>query len=238
VKQFNFKIKKNMETIQKESMSDQNQLPEATVSGVFGHSWEILKKHFPELLLVLFVQILLSIPMGFTSVFFNMHYASTYTTGFFNFIYGVLVLMPVGYGTSWVFLKAVRGESFRVQDIFFAYQSFGNILLANLLVFLIVGAGFIMLIIPGIIFACKLSFVPYLVMDEKMEAVDAVKKSWNMTNGHAGTIFLMGITSIFVAIGGFICFFVGIFPASIWISLAFAAIYMVVSEKAKQDPIK
>jgi uncharacterized membrane protein len=131
----------------------------------------------------------------------------------------------------------VRGEPFRVQDMFFAYQSFGNILLANVLVILIVGAGFIMLIVPGIIFACKLSFVPYLVMDEKMEAVDAVRKSWNMTKGYTGTIFLMGIVSFFVALGGLICFGIGIFPASIWISLAFAAIYMVVDGKEKQVPI-
>jgi uncharacterized membrane protein len=224
-----------MENLQNNENIDQGQLPEPTVSGVFGHGWEILKKKFPELLLVLLVQILLSAPMGFTSMFFNMQYVGTFTTGLFNFIYGVLVLMPVSYGASWVYLKAVRGEPFRVQDMFFAYQSFGNILLANVLVFLIVGAGFIMLIVPGIIFACKLSFVPYLVMDEKMEAVDAVRKSWNMTKGFTGTIFLMGIVSFFVALGGLICFIIGIFPATIWISLAFAAIYMVVAEKEKQE---
>jgi uncharacterized membrane protein len=225
-----------MEIIQNEEHIDLEQLPEPSVSGVFGHSWEILKRNIPELILLLFVQILLSVPMGFTSMFFNMQYVGTFTTGLFNVIYGVLVLMPVSYGSSWVYLKAVRGESFRVQDIFFAYQSFGNILLANILVFLIVGAGFMMLIVPGIIFACKLSFVPYLVMDEKMEAVDAVRKSWNMTRGYTGTIFLMGIVSFFVALGGLICFIIGVFPATIWISLAFAAIYMVVSGKAKQGP--
>ena len=139
--------------------------------------------------------------------------------------------MPVSYGSSWVFLKAVRGEPYRVQDIFFAYQSFGNVLLANLLVILIVGAGFVMLIVPGIIFACKLAFVPYLVMDKKMEAVEAVRKSWKMTNGYSGTIFLMGIVSFFVGLGGLICFIIGIFPAVIWIDLAFACIYWVVAKK-------
>jgi len=222
-----------MEIMQNDEKLNQPQLPEANVSGVFGHSWEILKKNIPELLLVLFVQILLSVPMGFSGRFFNM-YAGMFTTGLFNFIYGMLILMPISYGASWVFLKAVRGEPFRVQDIFFAYQSFGNVLLANLLVVLIVGAGFVMLIVPGIIFACKLAFVPYLVMDEKMEAVDAVRKSWNMTSGYAGTIFLMGIVSFFVALGGLISFIIGIFPAMIWIDLAFATIYMVVSVKAKK----
>jgi uncharacterized membrane protein len=225
-----------MEIIQNQDQGNQSQLPEASVSGVFGHSWEILKKYFPELLLVLFVQMLLSLPMGFGSMFFSTQYMGTFTNGMFQLIYGILVLMPVNYGCSWVYLKAVRGEPFHVQDIFFAYQSFGNILLANLLVGLIVGLGIVMLIVPGIIFACKLSFVPYLVMDEKMEAVDAVRKSWNMTRGHAGTIFLMGVASCFIGLCGLICFIVGIFPAVIWISLAFAAIYMVVAGREKQEP--
>ncbi|MEI7498909.1 MAG: YciC family protein [Bacteroidota bacterium] len=223
-----------MENTQSNEIINQSQLPEPTVSGSYGHGWVILKKYFPELLLVLLVQVLLSAPMGFTGIFFNVQYVGTFTTGLFNFIYGMLVLMPISYGSAWVYLKAVRGEPFRVQDMFFAYQSFGNILLANVLVFLIVGAGFIMLFVPGIIFACKLSFVPYLVMDEKMEAVDAVRKSWKMTKGHTGTIFLMGIVAFIVGLCGLICFVIGIIPAVIWISLAFAGIYMVVSGRAKE----
>ena len=220
-----------MEIIQNEANLNQPQLPEPTVSGVFGHSWEIMKKNFPELLLVLIIQFILSAPMGFGHTHWSPGFSGGFTGNLFNVVYALLVMVPVSYGSSWVFLKAVRGEPFRVQDIFFAYQSFGNVLLSQILVCLIVGAGFVMLVFPGIIFACKLAFVPYLVMDEKMEAVDAVRKSWNMTNGHAGTIFLMGLTSILVAIGGLICFIVGIFPAVIWISLSFACIYWVVSKK-------
>jgi uncharacterized membrane protein len=224
-----------MEIIQNDEKRNQSQLPEPTVSGSFGHGWEVLKKHFPELLLVMFIQMLLSLPMGFGGRFFSPYFGM-FTYGLFNLVYSLLVVAPVGYGASWVFLKAVRGESFQVQDMFFAYQSFGNILVANILVFLIVMAGFIMLIVPGIIFACKLAFVPYLVMDEKMDAAEAIRKSWNMTKGYSWTIFLMGILSFFVGIGGLICFIVGIFPAVIWISLAFACIYWVVSIKAKAGP--
>ncbi|MEI6682789.1 MAG: YciC family protein [Bacteroidota bacterium] len=220
-----------MEINQNNENQNQMQLPEPTVSGTYGHGWEIMKKNFPELLLVMLIQVLLSLPVGFTR---GLLFGSLMTTGFFQIVYGLLVLAPVSYGSSWVFLKAVRGETFKVQDIFFAYQSFGNVLLSQILVSLIVMAGIIMLIVPGIIFACKLAFVPFLVMDEKMEAAEAIRKSWNMTNGHAGTIFLMGLTAFFVGIGGLICFVVGIFPAIIWISLAFACIYHVVSVKAKE----
>jgi uncharacterized membrane protein len=221
-----------MEIIQNNEPLNQVLFPEPTVSGVFGHSWEIMKRNLPELLLVILIQMLLSIPFGFRHRFYDMDFAGPFTTGLFSFIYSLLVLVPVGYGTSWVFLKAVRGDSFRVQDIFFAYQQFGNVLLANILVCLIVIAGFIMLIVPGIIFACRLAFVPYLVMDERMEAAEAIRKSWEMTRGYSWTIFLTGFTSIFVFLGGLICFIVGIFPAMIWISLAFACIYWVASKKA------
>ena len=147
-----------------------------------------------------------------------------------------MVLTPISYGCYWIFLKAVRGEPFKVTDMFFAFQQIGQVIVANLLLGLIIGIGFILLIVPGIIFACKLAFVPFLVMDEKMTAVDAIRKSWEMTRGFSWTIFWMGLISCFIALAGLICLIVGIFPAIIWIELAFAGIYWVVSEKLKVNP--
>ena len=152
----------------------------------------------------------------------------------FQIFYGFLVILPITYGISWIYLRAVRGEPFRVQDIFLSYQSFGQVLIANILVGLIIGLGIVMLIVPGIIFACKLAFVPYLVVDRKLDATDAIRTSWKMTAGHTGTIFMMGIASFFVILLGLICLLVGIIPATIWISLAFAAMYMAVEMKEKE----
>jgi uncharacterized membrane protein len=226
-----------METNENNVTVDQAQIPEPTVSGVYGHSWEVMKKYFPELLLVVIVETLFSLPLGLAGILFEPMFTGMVETGLVQVLYIIVVLIPVSYGVSWVYLQAVRREAFHIRDIFFAYQSFGNILLANLLVFLIVGLGFAMLIIPGIIFACKLSFVPYLVMDKKMEAVEAVRKSWHMTKGHTGTIFMMVVTAVFVGLAGLICFGVGIIPATIWIMLAFAAIYFSVDAKENQEKV-
>ena len=206
-------------------------VPEPTYSGSFSHGWEIMKKNFLELLLVLIIQVLMSLPLGFADVFIDQ---DTYGNAFyslFNVAYALIVLTPVSYGSTMVFLKAVRGEPFKASEIFYAFQQIWNIVLANLLVGVIVGIGFILLIVPGIIFACKLAFVPYLVMDQKMEAMDAVRKSWNMTKGYSWTIFGMGIMSFFIVLGGLICLFVGIIPAVIWISAAFATLYHAVASK-------
>lgn len=210
------------------------QFPEPRVSAVFSHSWNVLKHNFVDLLLVFLVQALLAIPVGLTNIIFNPNEIEILPGSLFNLIYSILVLIPVGAGYAWVNLKAVRGEPFRIQDMFFAYQRITDILLAYLLVGLIVGIGFILLIVPGIIFACRLAFVPYLIMDEKLEALEAIRKSWSMTKGKAGTIFLMGIASFFIIIGGVICLLVGVIPAAMWISLAFASVYWAVSGLVKK----
>jgi hypothetical protein len=51
--------------------------------------------------------------------------------------------------------------------MFAAFNNYLNAVLAYLLVTVIIIIGFVLLIIPGIIFACKLAFVPYLIVDQK-----------------------------------------------------------------------
>ena len=204
-------------------------VPESSYGGSFSHGWEIMKKHFVELILVVLLQILLSLPFGLGNVFIERDTFGNAFFTLFNLAYGLLVMAPVSYGSKWVFLKAVRGESFKAYEIFYAFQNLGNIILANVLVFAIIGCGFVLLIVPGIICTCKLAFVPYLVTDQKMDAIEAIKKSWEMTKGFSWTIFGMGIMSFFIALAGLICLIVGIFPASLWISCAFATLYWTVS---------
>lgn len=109
-----------------------------------------------------------------------------------------------------------------------------NVILANLLLGLIISLGILILIVPGIIFACKLAFVPFLVMDKKLNAMDAIRKSWEMTCGYTWRIFVMGIVSFCICILGLICLIVGIFPALMWIIAAFATMYESVLLKVEQ----
>ena len=202
-----------------------------TYSGAFSHGWHTMKKYFIELLLVIFLLILLYLPIGLVNIFVDSHSHSNFFPTFLIIAYGILVLGPVSYGIKWIFLKAVRNEPFKTYDMFMAFQNIWNVVFASILVSVIVGIGIVLLIVPGIIFACKLVFVPFLVMDRKMEAIEAVKKSWEMTKGYSWTIFGMAVVSFFIAIAGLICLGVGIFPAYIWIESAFATLYWAVATK-------
>ena len=122
-----------------------------------------------------------------------------------------------------------RGDKLEIKDMFEAFKNYWNAVLASLLVFVIVVIGLVILIIPGIIFACKLAFTPYLVVDRKMAVIEAVKESWRMTGGHAWKVFLIGLLGIPIGIAGLICLGVGVIISIMWITLALASLYHAVS---------
>jgi uncharacterized membrane protein len=116
-------------------------------------------------------------------------------------------------------------------------ENYLHIVLANLLVFALVVLGLFALIVPGIIIACRLAFVSYIIMDKKLDPIEAVELSWKLTKGHGWQIFLMGFVSIFIVIFGLILFIVGIFPAIMWICSSFASLYESVLRE-KEKPIE
>ena len=114
------------------------------------------------------------------------------------------------------------------------WTNYLNIILANLLVFALVMIGLFALIVPGIIIGCRLAFVPYIIMDKKLDPIESVELSWKLTRGHGWTIFLMAFVSFFIYIFGLMLIFVGIFPATMWVKSSFASLYQsVLNEKEK-----
>lgn len=200
-----------------------------TFGGSFSNGWDVMKKYFMYLLLVVIIVGIFNGPSGgakFSSDDMNWHLLPFVL--FFVFIgvaYAFLVLPVITYGSKLIYLDAVRDKEIDIKKLFDGFRIYLNIILANLLKTVLVFVGFLMLIIPGIIAACRLAFVPYLVMDEKLDGVQAVERSWKLTRGKGWTIFFMGITSFFIVIAGLICLIIGIFPALIWVHSSFASLY-------------
>jgi hypothetical protein len=201
----------------------------ADVGSCYSHGWRQMWKYFLELLLIAIISLIISIGTSGFSIIEELGGLAVYFMTIYSIAFVVFLQWPIEYGIAYASLRASRGEKLEVKNMFEVFKNYLNAVLANILVALIVGIGIVFLIIPGIIFACKLAFVPYLIVDKKMEAVEAIKTSWRMTSGHALTIFLIGFLAIFIALAGLICLIVGIIVAIIWIRLAFASIYYVVS---------
>ena len=210
--------------------NDVQKNPAALTPGVFsayGYGWGHLWKHFLELFLIMIVGIIIGIPTGMGG--WGSGASAVGILGFLGFAYGILISGPVDYGISFAYLKAARGDKLEIKDMFEAFKNYLNTVLANLLVAVIVIIGFVLLIVPGIIFACKLAFVPYLIVDRKMEVIAAIKESWRMTGGHAWKVFLIGLLAIPIFIAGLICFGVGVIISILWVTIALASLYHAVA---------
>ena len=208
-----------------ESAASSPVTPVPGVGSSYSNGWKQLKKYFLELLLITVIGIVIGVPLGLFRVDAETAGAGAAILGIFGFAYSILLVQPVDYGVSFANLRAARGDKLEIKDMFEAFKNYVNVVLANILAGAIIIIGLVLLIVPGIIFACKLAFVPYLVVDRKMEAIEAVKESWRMTGGHAWKVFFIGVLAVLLAIAGLICFGVGIIFAIMWIRLAFASLY-------------
>lgn len=202
---------------------------EPTVGSCYKHGWHQLWKYFLELLLIAVIGFVIGLPSGWFDLGGDGGNAGTAILAILGFAYTLLLAWPIQYGVYFAHLKAARGDQLKVKDMFEVFKNYLNAVLANILVVVIICIGLILFIVPGIIFGCKLAFVPYLVVDRKMEVIEAVKESWRMTSGYAWKVFFIGLLAIPIAIAGLVCFCVGIIPAIMWISLAFASLYHAVS---------
>ena len=209
-----------------------------SIGGSFSNGWKKTFDWFFPLFVLIIVSGILTGPVGLTSK------ADRFSVGLIfpvmiGLAYAVFFVPVITYGEKWLFLKSVRDKKFEIAELFDGFRNqYLNIVLANLIVFALVGVGFIMLIIPGIIIACRLSFVPYIVMDQKLEPMAALERSWKMTSGHGWTIFFMAILSFFIIIAGIMALIFGVFISIIWIHSAFATLYQsVLNEEIRKETI-
>ena len=232
-----------------------------TFGDSFGTGFQVMLDNFLRLLLVVFVLAILTAPFKIFDFNFNLHdlpgsphdlgqwfghdFGRIFTVGalgmvgvFLGFIalcYTFLAAPVVKYGGNMIFVQAVRKIKPDFELLIKGFwENYLHIILANLLVVALVVIGCIALLIPGIIIACRLAFVTYIIMDKKLDPIEAVELSWKLTKGHGWTIFFMGLVSFFIFIVGLCLVFVGVFPAIMWISSSFATLYQsVLIEKEK-----
>lgn len=204
--------------------------PDISASGIFGKGWELIKKYFIELFIITIIVTAACIPIGLAN---NV---SGYGAGIafmklFAFAYFLFVFSAIDYGTFYAFVRGARGCKPDVTDIYKSKENYMNIVLAKLVTMFIIGFGIALFIIPGIYLACKLVFVPYLVVDKNMEITDAIRESWKMSEGYGWVVFRMGLICIPVIIAGILFCGVGVIFSIMLIRASFAKLYASFEEK-------
>ena len=207
--------------------------PKATLIRSYTYGWQQFTKWFLHLFLVGLIYAVASSP-GLLGLWDNTFNVESVLLSAFVAVYSLLVAPVISYGCDITILRYMRDEQADIRGVFDGFRTnYLNIVLANLLVVAIVGIGLALFLLPGIIFACRLSFVTYLVMDRGLDPVAAIEKSWFMTRGHGWRLFAMYLVAIVLVCLGLIVVGVGAFFALIWVWAAFASLYHAVDLEEK-----
>ncbi len=112
-------------------------------------------------------------------------------------IANLILTGPLELGSVIFFLTFVRRGPGDLGMMFAGFKNFGNALAAYLLMALFTFLWLLLLIIPGIIAALSYSMTFYLIADDsRLGAMDAIRKSKEMMDGHKARLFVFGLRFI------------------------------------------
>jgi hypothetical protein len=132
-------------------------------------------------------------------------------------------------------LGYARGEELPLSTLWSSSDCFMRLVGVTLLQALAIGVGAAFCLVPGVILALGLSQATWLVVDSEIGVMDALRKSWELTNGRKLEVFVFGLITMAAAIAGLIACFVGVIPASMVIFLATAVFFLRISGRGRVD---
>lgn len=184
--------------------------------------WEKMKKHFWFFFVILILMWLIQVvSTGIANIF----------KGRMVFIYIIFVIVAwliqilVKIGVIRITLDILDKGEARINSLFSGVDLLVKFILASFLYFLIVFAGFVLLIIPGIIWAIKYQFYVYLIVDKGLSPMEAIKRSGEITAGNKGKLFWLAILFILINIAGVLCLLVGLLATIPTTMVAMAYVY-------------
>jgi len=122
---------------------------------------------------------------------------------------GIIVGFVLEYGIVRAALAVTDGRRPTFAEAW-NMERFGPFVVAAILRGVIVGVGYLLCIIPGLIAAFFLLFTPFFVIDQNMAPVQALSASFNLVKDNAGKLLLFCIVATLVYIAGAIACLVGL----------------------------
>lgn len=113
--------------------------------------------------------------------------------------YTFLVANVLTLGRASAMLKLYRGIFTSVDEVFVGFKGgrYGKSVGTMALTTLFTALGLICFIIPGIIVAYGLSMAPYILLENpNMKPMDVISRSWQITKGHKGDLFVVSLSFI------------------------------------------
>jgi uncharacterized membrane protein len=145
----------------------------------------------------------------------------------------VLLGGPLTLGMYGYFMRKVRGESIRLENLFDGFQQFGSSFLLFLLQMIFITLWTCLLIVPGIIKSFSYSMAFFILRDNPdMGALEALNASRQMMDGHKARLFGLYVSFI----GWFLLSILTLGIGYLWIGPYMALSVANFYEDLKQNP--
>ncbi len=139
---------------------------------------------------------------------------------------GVLASFLISFVSIRIALNICDGAALKVSELFqFPLRRFLRFILGNILYILLVAAGFMLLIVPGLIWMIKYQYVQYLIVDKDSPVGEAFSESGRITSGVKWPLFWFAMLLGLINIAGALFFLVGLFVTIPTTIVAVAYVY-------------
>lgn len=212
------------------------------IGDVLRDSWETFKGNWVLFVGLTFIAFIISVIAG--SIDNALSPPSPSGGGFrpsiriFSFLAGAFISM----GAINVALKSIKGETAEFGDFFVVYPLYLIYLISDFLFSVAVGIGTILLIIPGIYLFVRLQFFGYHIVDKNTRSTNAIieslQKSWGLTRGIAGKVFLLDLALLGLIILGAIPIGLGLLIVFPLVFLANAYVYRRLGGSAVESEVE
>lgn len=204
--------------------------------------WKIFKDHFWFLALSLIVWINLALAplLGIAYLDANPLPNPTLQNLSFIFLIVLFIFVKLGLllGYTRICIKYARGETAKWSDLFSRFLAAPSFLIATILYFLLIFAGFFLLVFPSYIWAMKFGLYMFYIADQGVGPIKALKLSSEHTYGAKWDLFaFLNIASAMLAIGIFTLGFgfIAVIPTLL---IAIGWIYKTLNEPAATQPVQ
>jgi uncharacterized membrane protein len=184
-----------------------------SIKEAFSYGWKTFKKRPGFFIVFSLIIIGVNIIPSILNVILSNEELHLEALSFIVSFLGIVLALTVSLGARNFALKIYDNKPTFYSSIFEKWRLAFKFFLANILYNLIIFAGLILLIIPGIIWSIKFQFYPYIMVDRGAGIIESLKLSSEITNNNKWKLFLFGFAKGLVSILGFLLLGIGILAA-------------------------
>jgi uncharacterized membrane protein len=200
------------------------------IADIISDAWRLMLKNLSFFVAIVIIYGLIS--GGFD--FLNFKLGPSLWASFVSLLSLVVTLILV-IGIAKISLLIVDQDEVGLSALYRSAGKFFRVLVGQILYGLIVLAGFILLIVPGIIWGIRYSMYLYFIVDKDMGPIEALTASARVTQGYKLQLFLLNLLLGLLNLAGLLALVIGLFFTIPTGWLAQAKAYRILESRGKAE---